>query len=139
MTHILILGAGRSATDLISYLLDLAPQKDWKITVGDFNKDLAVQKVNGHSHGEAIFFDVNDEELVEKYVGSASIVASFLPAHMHVIVAQSCLKHKAHMVTASYITKEMKALDEGADAPGDSKETDEAAEALEKVAVKDDE
>jgi saccharopine dehydrogenase (NADP+, L-glutamate forming) len=118
MTHILILGAGRSATDLISYLLDLAPQKDWKITVGDFNKDLAVQKVNGHSHGEAIFFDVNDEELVEKYVGSASIVASFLPAHMHVIVAQSCLKHKAHMVTASYITKEMKALDEEAKEAG---------------------
>ncbi len=118
MTNILILGAGRSATDLIDYLLHLAPQKDWKITVGDFDKELALQKVNGHSHGEAIFFNVNDEALVEKYVGNARIVASFLPAHMHIIVAKACLKHHAHMVTASYLTEDMKALDELAKAEG---------------------
>lgn len=114
MTHILILGAGRSATDLIDYLLKLAPTQNWKITVGDFNQQLAEQKVKGHTHGEAIFFDVHDEKLVEKYVGSARIVASFLPAHMHVIVAKACLRHKAHMVTASYLSEEMKSLDEEA-------------------------
>lgn len=118
MTHILILGAGRSATDLIAYLLKLAPEKNWKITVGDFNQQLAEQKVSGHAHGEAIFFDVKDEKLVEKYVGSASIVASFLPAHMHVIVAKACIKHQAHMVTASYLSDEMKALDEDAKEAG---------------------
>ena len=114
MTHILVLGAGRSATDLIVYLLNHASEKNWKITVGDFNRELASEKVNNHPQGEAIFFDVHDEELVEKYVGQAQIVASFLPAHMHVIVAKACLKHQAHMVTASYLSDGMKALDDAA-------------------------
>lgn len=118
MTNILILGAGRSATDLIDYILRLAPDKNWNITVGDFNQQLAEQKVKGYPHAKAIFFDANREDLVEKYVGSATLVASFLPAHMHVTVAKACLKHHAHMVTASYLSEGMKALDKEAKEAG---------------------
>ena len=118
MTNILILGAGRSATDLISYLLELAPTKNWKITVGDFNPELAAQKVGAHEAGEAVFFDVHDEALVEKYVGNAQVVASFLPANLHVGVAKACLKHHAHLVTASYLSEGMKALDQAAQEAG---------------------
>src|SRR5690606_38381943 len=38
------------------------------------------------------------------------IIISMLPAHMHIAVAKDCIRLKKHMVTASYVSKEMKAL-----------------------------
>lgn len=38
---------------------------------------------------------------------------SLLPAPMHPQVAQHCISHGKHLVTASYVSPEMKALDEG--------------------------
>lgn len=39
---------------------------------------------------------------------------SLLPAPMHVAVANHCIQHGKHLVTASYISPEMKALHERA-------------------------
>ena len=60
MKKILVLGAGKSATTLISYLLEKAEQHNWHITVGDFNIDTAIQKIDVHERGTAIFFDVKN-------------------------------------------------------------------------------
>jgi saccharopine dehydrogenase (NADP+, L-glutamate forming) len=57
----LILGAGRSSTSLISYLLEKAALKGWQVTVGDFSEDLAKEKVGSSPNGKAIRFDINDE------------------------------------------------------------------------------
>lgn len=114
MQHILILGAGRSATDFIQYLLDQSLSHDWEIVVGDYNLALAQEKVGSHPKAKAIFFDLADDDLLQRSVQQADLVASFLPAHMHKTVAKACLAHSTHMITASYISPELKLMDEAA-------------------------
>lgn len=107
MKSILIIGAGRSATALINYVLDKAAQYSWFVTVADADPELAAQKVNNHPQGRSAWLDVmkaNDrKDLIER----ADVVVSLLPAHLHLEVAQDCIRLKKHLITASYVSKEM--------------------------------
>ena len=58
MQKILIIGAGRSTSSLISYLLKQSGTYNWHITVADNNKQLAWDKVKGFANATAISFDV---------------------------------------------------------------------------------
>jgi saccharopine dehydrogenase (NADP+, L-glutamate forming) len=110
MQTVLVLGAGLSSTTLIKYFLDNSNQQ-WKIRVGDINLENAVERVNGHPNGEAFRFDVHDPAQRRKEVKQASIVISMLPARMHHLVAECCVELKKDMVTASYLSPAIKALD----------------------------
>ncbi len=59
---------------------------------------------------------VSNSDVVVRFVSSSSpwwsADSSLLPAPMHVNVAEHCIKHGKHLVTASYISPEMRALDE---------------------------
>ncbi len=112
MKKILILGAGKSASAIISYLLSKAEENDWHVTVADQDQSLAAYRVDGHARGTAVAFNVKDAEQVQAEVEKADIVASLLPAFFHQIVAESCLKNGKHLVTASYVAPESKALDQ---------------------------
>ena len=118
MKNILLLGAGRSSTSLIDYLLDKAAEKGWHITVGDFSESLAREKVGGSTRGNAIRFDINDENSSSQAVENADIVISLMPAHLHVMVARICLQLRKHLLNASYVTDEMKSFDKEASARG---------------------
>ena len=110
MQTVLILGAGLSSTSLIKYFLDNS-QDRWKIRVGDINLENAVQRVNGHTQGEAFHFDVHDTNQRRKEIEQANIVISMLPARMHHLVATSCVELAKDMVTASYLSPAIKSLD----------------------------
>lgn len=110
MQTVLILGAGLSSTTLIKYFLDNSHHQ-WKIRVGDINLENAVERVNGHPDGEAFRFDVHDPVQRRKEVEQASIVISMLPARMHHLVAECCVDLSKNMVTASYLSPAIKALD----------------------------
>jgi saccharopine dehydrogenase-like NADP-dependent oxidoreductase len=114
MKKILILGAGLSASSMIKYLLDNSAEYDWKVLVGDLSEEVALKKVVGHPNGLGFKFDVNDVAQRDRLVQEADIVVSFLPAFMHPVVAQTCVRFGKHMVTASYVSNEMKALDQEA-------------------------
>ncbi|MBN2669295.1 MAG: saccharopine dehydrogenase NADP-binding domain-containing protein [Bacteroidales bacterium] len=118
MKKILILGAGLSASSLIKYLLDHSEIHDWKIRLGDVSLAIAQKKINGHANGVAFVFDVNNQEQVSEEVSQADIVVSMLPARFHYLVANACVEHGVHMVTASYVSKEIKALNEKAQEKG---------------------
>jgi len=111
MKTILILGAGLSSTSLINYLLDASKEHDWKIIVGDKSVDTAIKKIHEHPNGEAVSFDVNDASLRAELIKKADLVISMLPAYMHTEVAKDCVKYSKNMLTASYISDEMKKLD----------------------------
>jgi len=111
MKNILVIGAGRSAVTLIKYLLDNAAENDWQVRVADFSIDLAKKSIGDHPNGSAIFFNVNDDNQRNIEISNSDIVISMLPASMHVIVAKDCVKLKRHLVTASYVSKEIAALD----------------------------
>jgi len=108
MKKILILGAGLSTSSLIKYLLDNSQEHDWKITLADYNEDLAKRKIAKHPNGKAIRFDIHNEEQRYAEVAAADIVISMLPASMHHLVAKACLQFKKNMVTASYVSAEVK-------------------------------
>lgn len=73
MTKILIIGAGRSATSLIEYLLDNAKNHDWKITVSDVDLKLAQTKTANNPLATAISFDIRNEEQRKKLLENMTL------------------------------------------------------------------
>ncbi|WP_296316244.1 saccharopine dehydrogenase family protein [Winogradskyella sp. UBA3174] len=118
MRKILIIGAGKSSSYLIKYLLDKSQSENFKITIGDLNVANAKKLVGNHSNTEVIHLDVFNSESRITAVKNADIVVSMLPARFHIEVAKDCITYKKHMVTASYVSEEMQALDEDAKANG---------------------
>lgn len=111
MIHILVIGAGRSATSLIDYLLKNAGTYNWHITVSDVDIQLARQKVAGYTGAEAVSFDIRDEVQRKNVLAKQDFVISMLPAAMHGDVARDCVELGIHMATASYVSADMRALD----------------------------
>ena len=118
MRNILLIGAGRSATSLIKYLLDKADNEDLFITIGDLSLENAKKFCDGHSRAKAILLDIFDEDQRQKAVQSADLVISMLPARFHIEVAKDCIRFDKHLVTASYVSDEMQTLDEEAKKKG---------------------
>ena len=114
MRQILLIGAGRSSFSLINYLLQNASAQDWTVTVADVSEESAKQKISGHTHGRAIRFDIHNEKQRMDEISKSDIVVSLLPAHLHLAVAEECVRQKKNLVTASYVSKEMHDLDEHA-------------------------
>lgn len=107
MKNILIIGAGRSATALIEYTLKEAEKHNWFVTVADADPDAAEQKVNGHPNGRGTWLDVTKPNDRRDIIERNDVVVSMLPAHLHLKVAKDCIKYKKHLVTASYISRDM--------------------------------
>ena len=114
MKKILVIGAGRSAITLIKYLFDNAEVNNWFVTVADFSVDLAKETVGNSENGKAVFFNVTDDKQRKSEISDADIVISMLPASMHILVAEDCVRLYKNLVTASYVSKEIAALDEKA-------------------------
>jgi len=112
MKNILLIGAGKSTSSLIKYLRDKSEQEDLHITIVDKNLDLAEKIAKDHPRFSLqnvnIFNDEDRNNLIEK----ADIVISMLPARFHMQVANDCVRLGKHMVTASYISKELQAMND---------------------------
>ena len=114
MRHILIVGAGRSASSLIRYLLSKSEKEKLHLVVADLSLALAQKKTQNHPNATPIALDIFNTEERKAAIEKASIVISMLPAHLHIEIAKDCLLFKKHLVTASYISDAMQALDEEA-------------------------
>lgn len=110
LNHILIIGAGRSATDLIDYVLKKAKEYSWSVTVADADPGLASKKIRNHPNGRAAWLDVTKNNDRHDLIDRADLVVSLLPAHLHIEVAHDCIRLKKHLITASYVSKEMYSL-----------------------------
>jgi saccharopine dehydrogenase-like NADP-dependent oxidoreductase len=111
MTKILIIGAGRSATVLIDYLLKNAANYNWHVTVADVDIKLAEEKIGDYSDASAMSFDIRNEEQRRSVIQQHDLIVSMLPSFMHGDVARDCVEFGKHMATASYVSAEMKALE----------------------------
>ena len=111
MKNILIIGAGKSSSALVKYLLDTSEQEALFITIADISIENANKLINKHRNAKAIILDVFDKHQRKEQIQKADIVISMLPARFHLDVAKDCITFNKHMVTASYISSEMKALD----------------------------
>ncbi|WP_417556683.1 saccharopine dehydrogenase family protein [Mesoflavibacter zeaxanthinifaciens] len=112
MRHILVIGSGKSTSYLFKYLLEQSETENLHITVGDLDIDNAKKMIGNHKNATAITLDVFDKNSREDAVKKADIVISMLPARFHIEVAKDCVTYGKNMVTASYISDEMQALDQ---------------------------
>ena len=107
MKNLLIIGAGRSATVLIKYILEQAARHNFYVTVADANLETAQRKVADSPNGRAIWLDaskVNDRrDIIKRH----DVVVSLLPPQMHLELAQDCIAYGKHLVTASYVSKQI--------------------------------
>ena len=112
--RVLILGAGLVARPMVRYLLE----HGFEVTVASRTVSKAEALVDGHVRGRALTLLVEDQEALAELVADTDLAVSLLPANKHLTVARLCLDHGRPMVTTSYISPQMQALDEEARAKG---------------------
>ncbi len=105
-----IFGAGLVVKPMVDYLAE----KGYEITIASRTLSKAEKLATPHSNAIAKQFLSDDEQAMEKFVKASDLVVSLLPATMHVKVAKKCIEFKTDMVTTSYISPEMRVLDQDA-------------------------
>jgi saccharopine dehydrogenase-like NADP-dependent oxidoreductase len=112
MKNILIIGAGKSSSSLITYLLENTYKEDFQLVIGDISLENPLKLINNHPRAKAILLDIFNENDRKNEIKKSDLVISMLPAHLHFEVAKDCLQFEKHIVTASYISEQMKTLHE---------------------------
>lgn len=112
MRSILIIGAGKSTSSLVRYLLNETENHNFKLIIADKALKSAQSLAGNHTNATGVEVDIFNTEAREKAIQKADIVISMLPARFHIEVAKDCIRFNKSMVTASYVSKEMEALDE---------------------------
>lgn len=110
MTNILVFGAGKSSSYLIKYLLDCSAKYFWQVTVADSNINAALERIANHSFGTAAQINIHEDALRKRLISNANIVISLLPPALHIIIAKDCIELKKDLVTASYVSDEIRNL-----------------------------
>src|ERR1035437_7743175 len=111
MKRILLLGAGKSATCLIDYLVKELKKNDWQLTLCDADLALAKSKIKSAENTDAVSINVEDEHSRKKLVQSADIVISMLPPALHFLIAKDCVQFGKNLLTASYVDENIKSLE----------------------------
>jgi len=121
MKTILVIGAGRSASSLIRHLQQSTQQQGFKLVVMDREKDLMERKTRENGSVADLELAVGnalDASFRAPYMERADIIISMLPAHLHLEIVKDAIALGKHVITPSYISKEIQALDEEAKKKG---------------------
>lgn len=105
-----MIGAGKSATVLIDYLIIEAEKNNWKFIVADSNRDQVLLKTKNSPFAEAVQLDVTNEDQRSALIQRAHVVISMMPPALHFLVAKDCVEYRKHLLTASYLDDKMKSL-----------------------------
>jgi saccharopine dehydrogenase-like NADP-dependent oxidoreductase len=109
MKNILIIGAGRSATSLIDYLSTQAKLNGWTLTIGE--QDAVAAKVR-FPNLNVIDLTIENQEAAREVIAKSNLVISMIPASLHIHVARICADLGVHLLTASYVSEEIKSLND---------------------------
>ena len=110
MKKVLVLGAGLVAKPLVRYLLD----SDYNVKAASRTVSKAEALIENHPNGYAEKLDVDDKSRLKDLIENSDIVISLLPYVHHVTVADICIEQRKNMVTTSYVSDKMQALNEKA-------------------------
>ncbi|CAG8458444.1 9525_t:CDS:10 [Cetraspora pellucida] len=113
--NVLLLGSGFVSKPLVDYLVR---QKDLKLIIASNSRADAISLIRNHKEIDIVDLDVMNQENLNKIIQGSDVVVSLIPANLHPIVAEACIKHKKNMVTASYISSAMRELDNRAKQAG---------------------
>lgn len=111
MKRVLVLGAGLVSRPLVRHLLGF---EDVTLTVGDREPAHAERILAGHPRGRAVAIAGDDPAALAAALSGCDLVVSLLPAPLHPPVAAAAIAHRVPMITTSYVSAEMRALDAAA-------------------------
>jgi saccharopine dehydrogenase-like NADP-dependent oxidoreductase len=111
----MVLGTGFVAEPTVEYL---NRRTDYHITVVGYTLVEAQVLANKFESVQAMQADVSDKAVLLQLLKNYDVVVSLVPATFHLLIAQVCIQLKISMLTASYETLEMHALDTQAQAAG---------------------
>ncbi|MEZ4969446.1 MAG: saccharopine dehydrogenase family protein [Flavobacteriaceae bacterium] len=109
---ILVVGTGKSTTYLFDYLIQKAEVENLHITICDLNPEVLSDKIKLHNFCTILKLDIFNDKERSRAIENSDIVISMLPAKFHIKIAEDCIRFSKHLVTASYISDEIKALDQ---------------------------
>lgn len=115
---ILVLGAGKSSSALIQFLAETASVNGWSVMVADQSEQAAKHAIINKPNLSGCAIDITKEDQLNKLISGSNVVLSLLPAHLHPLVAKKCVENNAHLITASYVSDEMRALHQRAEQSG---------------------
>jgi len=113
MKSVLILGAGLSNGPMIPYLAN----HSIKVILASRTLAKAQKMIDGVPNAEAVQADVENDagmSIIAKLIPTVDGVVSMLPYIHHCKVARLAIEHKKHFFTTSYVSDEMKTLNDEA-------------------------
>ena len=114
MKKVLILGAGMVVKPMVHYLLD----NNIDVTIASRTKSKADKMLEGYPIGTSITWTIEQLDELDYLIDTHDLIVSLLPFTHHVTVAERCIAQKKNMLTTSYVSPEMKKLDEKAKEAG---------------------
>ena len=92
---------------MVHHLLD----NQIEVTLASRTKAKADKVLEGYSSGTAIAWTIDQSDLLDELIRTHDLVVSLLPYTHHVTVAERCIAHRKDMLTTSFVSPEMNALD----------------------------
>lgn len=118
MPRVLVLGAGQSSPYLIARLLEQGHARGFEVVVADVNRELAEERIGRHPAGRAFELDATDLVETGVQIRDSDVVVNLLTPPFQPVVAAQCVELGRHMVSASYRSERVAALDAEARARG---------------------
>ena len=116
--RVAVIGAGLMSETVVDYLIK---HTEYNIILADGNLAQAQALAKKHPakrikgvHQIEISDDDEKNAPIKNILETVDVVVSLLPAFLHPAIAKLAIETRTHMVTASYVSPEMQALDEPA-------------------------
>ncbi len=100
---------------LVRFLLENA---GFSVTMASRTISKAERIIANHPQGTAYALNVDDDKHLEELIANSDLIISLLPYTYHVKVGELCIAHKKHLVTTSYVSDAMRALNDQAQQEG---------------------
>ncbi|KAL9611432.1 MAG: hypothetical protein Q9167_003906 [Letrouitia subvulpina] len=110
----LLLGSGFVATPAVQILSDAGVH----VTVACRTLASAQKLAGNFANTKAVSLDVNDTSALEDATAKHDLIISLIPYTYHIAVVKAAIKAKKNVVTTSYVSPAMQALDEEVKAAG---------------------
>jgi saccharopine dehydrogenase-like NADP-dependent oxidoreductase len=106
---IIVFGAGLVAPPLIEHLLGLG----YQLTVASNDLPRARTLLGEHVRGTALAWsaETTSDAALDALLRGHHLAVSLLPAPFHPLIARACIRNGAQLVTTSYVSAQMQALD----------------------------
>ena len=109
MNRVLVLGTGYVVKPMVDYFIDKCK---FEVLVASRDNNHSGLIIAGRALGKRVLWHATPPyDELNKMVKDVDLVVSMIPPDMHIIVAKACLTHGINMVTTSYTSPEMRALD----------------------------